>query len=128
MRSAGSSQIASGKEQPGQRFLQECWGSAQRWLTSMSAAMASKLSGEGGFKFRGVVKPLVFLCRHRALLALYHLFSRQATRTRDMLCTCSAVALHFRFELNKSDPGRSKQQHSYRRTHSKVASALLSNE
>jgi hypothetical protein len=28
-----------------QRPLQECWGSAQRWLTSISAAMASTLSG-----------------------------------------------------------------------------------
>ena len=25
-------------EQPGQGVLQECWGSAQRWLTSISAA------------------------------------------------------------------------------------------
>jgi len=36
------------------------WGSAQRWLISISGAMASKLSGKGGFKLRGVVKPLVF--------------------------------------------------------------------
>jgi len=63
----------------GQRVLQECWRSAQRWLTSISAPMTSALSGEGGFELRGVVKPLAFVCRHLALLALCHLFSRQAT-------------------------------------------------
>jgi hypothetical protein len=26
-------------EPPGQRVLQECWGSAQHWLTSISAAI-----------------------------------------------------------------------------------------
>ena len=72
--------------------MQEFWDSAQRWLTSSSAAMAFSLSGKGGFELRGVVKPLAFVCRHLALLALCHLFSRQATRKSDILYTYSVVA------------------------------------
>jgi hypothetical protein len=49
--------------------------------------MTSALSGEGGFKLRGAVKPLVFFSRHLALLALCHLFSRQVTRKSDILYT-----------------------------------------
>ena len=79
-------------DQTGQRGLQECWGSAQRWLTSISSPMASALSGEGGFELLGVVKPLALFCRHLALLALCHLFSRQATRKSDILYTYSVVA------------------------------------
>ena len=33
-------------EQPGQRGLQECWGSAQRWLSSISAAIRSTMLGQ----------------------------------------------------------------------------------
>ena len=45
----------------GQRVLQECWRSAQHWLTSISAAMRSTMLGKGGFELRGVVKSLVAL-------------------------------------------------------------------
>jgi hypothetical protein len=71
--------------------LQECWGSAQRWLTSISISIRSALSGKGGFELRGVVKPLALFCRHLALLALCHLFSRQATRKSDMVYTYSVA-------------------------------------
>jgi hypothetical protein len=81
-----------GSDTPGQRDLQEFWGSAQRWLTSISGAMKSALSGTGGFELRGVVKPLALFCRHLALLALCHLFSRQATRKRNILYTYSLRA------------------------------------
>jgi hypothetical protein len=50
--------------------------------------MTSKQAG--GFELRGVVKPLVLFCRHLALLALCHLFSRQATRKSDILYKYSA--------------------------------------
>ena len=60
----------------GQRVLQECWGSAQRWFNSISNTMASTLSGKGGFELRDVVKPLAFFYRHHPLLACCHLFSR----------------------------------------------------
>jgi hypothetical protein len=53
-----------------QRVLQECWGSAHRWLTSISASMESKLSGTGDCELRGVVRPLDFVYGHLALLAL----------------------------------------------------------
>jgi hypothetical protein len=43
----------------GQRVLQECWGSAQLRLTSISEAMTSTMLGKGGFELRGVVKFLV---------------------------------------------------------------------
>jgi Ran GTPase-activating protein (RanGAP) involved in mRNA processing and transport len=78
----------------GQRNLHECWGSAQRWLTSISASMKSALLGEEGFEHRGVVKLLVFFSRNLALLALCHLFSRHATRNSDSF---------ERFELKKSE-------------------------
>jgi len=52
--------------------------------------MTSKQAG--GFELRGVVKPLAFFCRHLALLALFYLFSRQATSNSDILCTYSVVA------------------------------------
>jgi len=55
--------------QDGQRVLQECWRSAQRWLISTSHSMESNLSGNGGFELRDVVKPLDFFYRHLALLA-----------------------------------------------------------
>ncbi len=54
----------------GQRVLQECWRSAQSWLTSISGTMTSKLSGKGGFELRDVAKPLDFFYRHLALLVL----------------------------------------------------------
>jgi hypothetical protein len=54
--------------------------------------MASALSGKGGFELRGVVKHLAFFCRHLALLALCHLFSRQATTKSDILYTYSVLA------------------------------------
>jgi hypothetical protein len=38
-----------------------------------------------------MVKPLAFVCRHLALLALCHLFSRQAKRKSDILYTYSWV-------------------------------------
>ncbi len=72
--------------------LQERCNSAQRWLTSISNTMASKMSGKGGLEFRGVVQPLAFVCRHLPLLAICHLFGRQATRQSDKLCTYSVVA------------------------------------
>ena len=72
--------------------MQECWGSAQRWLTSICVAMTSALSGKGGFELRGVAKPLAFVCRHLALLFLCHLFSRETTRNSDTLYTYSVVA------------------------------------
>jgi hypothetical protein len=88
-----------GLKHVGQRVLQECWGSAQRWLTSISAAMTSMLSGKGGFELRGAVKSLPLFCRHLALLALCHLFSRQATRKSDMLYTYSVVAFGLALSL-----------------------------
>ena len=48
-----------------QRGLQDCWRSAQRWLTSISATITSTLSGEEGFELRGVVKRLAFFWRRR---------------------------------------------------------------
>ena len=89
---------------PGQRVVQECWGSAQRWLTSTSATiMASALSGKGGFELRGVVNSLAFFCRRLALLPRCHLFSRQATRNSDILCTCSAVAFGLALSLGAKE-------------------------
>jgi hypothetical protein len=38
-----------------------------------------------------VVKSLALFCRHLTLLGLCHLFSRQATRKRDLVYTYSAV-------------------------------------
>jgi hypothetical protein len=61
--------------------------------------MASALSAKGGFELRGVVKPLAFVCRHLALLALCHLFSRQATRKSDILYTYSVVAVGLALSL-----------------------------
>ena len=55
--------------------------------------MSFALSGEEDFKLRGAVKPLVFICGHLALLALCHLFSRQATRKIDILYTNRVVVL-----------------------------------
>ena len=86
-----SAAIAS--DQRGQRALQECWRSAQRWTTSLSKTITSELSGKGGFEHRGVVKPPVFLCRHLALLPGCHVCRRQATRNSDLLYTYSAEAL-----------------------------------
>jgi hypothetical protein len=67
----------------GQRVLQECWPSAQRWLTFISAEM--ELSGKGGVEIRGVDKHLALFCRHLVLLDLCHLFSKEATRKSDIL-------------------------------------------
>jgi hypothetical protein len=61
--------------------------------------MASAVSGKGGFELRGVVKPLAFVCRHHALLALCHLFSRQATKKSDILYTYSVVAFALALSL-----------------------------
>jgi hypothetical protein len=49
-----------GSAMPGQRVLQECWGSAQLSLAAISTAMKSELSGKEDFELLGVVKPLVF--------------------------------------------------------------------
>jgi hypothetical protein len=62
-------------------------------------AMGSDKQGEGGFALRGVVKPLAFCCRHLELLALLHLFSRQATRKSDILYTYSVVAFGLALSL-----------------------------
>jgi hypothetical protein len=60
------------------RVLEQCAAlSHLNLIGNGSISMASKLSGEEGFKLRGVVKPLVFCRRHLALLARCHLFSRQ---------------------------------------------------
>ena len=72
--------------------MHECLGNAQRWLTSISAPIRSDQPGKGGFDLRGVVKPLALFCRHLAMLALCHLFSRQATTKSDILHTYSEVA------------------------------------
>jgi hypothetical protein len=69
--------------QAGQRALQECCDSAGSWSASISGTMASKQTRQRGFELRGVVKPLVFVYRHLALLALCHLFSRQTKRKSD---------------------------------------------
>jgi hypothetical protein len=53
-------------DQPGQNGLLACLLSAHRWLSSISAPMTSALSGKGGFELRGVVKPLAFFCRRPA--------------------------------------------------------------
>jgi hypothetical protein len=88
-------------EPPGLTVLQECWRSAQRWLTSISASITSALSGKGGFELRGVVNPLALFCRHLALLALCHLFSsRQRTRKIDILYKYSVVAFGFALSLS----------------------------
>jgi hypothetical protein len=76
-----------------------CWTSltdniACAYLGNYIATMTSDQTLRRGFEIRGVVKPLVFLCRHLALLALCHLFSRQATqatRKSDILYTYSMV-------------------------------------
>jgi hypothetical protein len=65
--------------------------------------MASKLSGKEGSELRGVVRPLVLFCRHLALLALCHLFSRQATRKSDILYTYSAVAFGLALSLSREE-------------------------
>ena len=65
----------------------------------LAAIITSVLSGKGGFKLRGVVKPLALFCRHLALLALCHLFSRQATRKSDILYTYSVVAFGLALSL-----------------------------
>ncbi len=71
------------------RGLQECWRTAQRWLTSISAAMTSELSGEGAFEHRGVVKPLVFLCRHLALARFNRAWERMKSKMGCMVyLTC----------------------------------------
>ncbi len=54
---------------------------------NLNANDIGSLSGKGGFELRGVVKPVTFFCRHLALLALCHLFSRQTTRKSDILYT-----------------------------------------
>jgi hypothetical protein len=50
---------------------------------------------------RGEVKPLAlfWFSRHLALLALCHLFSRQATRKSDTLYTYSVVAFGLALSL-----------------------------
>jgi hypothetical protein len=61
--------------------------------------MTSALSGKGVFELRGVVKPLALFCRHFALFALCHLFSRQATRKSDTLYTYIVVAFGLALSL-----------------------------
>jgi len=46
--------------QLGQRVLQEYWDSAQRWCRSISAAMKLEQPGQRVFELRGVAKPLFF--------------------------------------------------------------------
>ena len=53
------------------------------------------LLGERGFELRDVVKSLDLFCRYLALLALSHLFSRQATRKSDILYTYSVTVVAF---------------------------------
>ncbi len=53
----------------------------------------------GDFWLHNVVKPLAPVCRHLALLALWHLFSRQATRKSDILYAYSAVAFGLALSL-----------------------------
>ena len=73
--------------------MQECWGSAQRWLTSISRTITSALSGKGGFELRGVVKPLALFVGN------LYLFSRQASRMGDILYTYSVVAFGLALSL-----------------------------
>ena len=61
--------------------------------------ITSALFGQAGFELRGVVKPLAFFCGHLALLARYHLFSRQETRNSDLLYTYSLVAFGLALSL-----------------------------
>ena len=44
-----------GSEQEGQRGLQECWGSPQRWLTSISATIRSDQPRQGVFMYTYIV-------------------------------------------------------------------------
>jgi hypothetical protein len=67
--------------------------------------MKSALTGKGGFELRGVVKPLAFFCRHLALLAICHLFSRQTTRKRDILYTYSVVAFVLELSISAKQVG-----------------------
>jgi hypothetical protein len=57
------------------------------------------MSGDGGFELRGVVKLLAFICKHLALLALCHLFGRQAARKSDILWTYSVVVFGLALSL-----------------------------
>jgi hypothetical protein len=61
--------------------------------------MGMELQGKRGFELRGVVKPPALFCRHLALLALCHLFSRQGTRKSDILYTHSVVAFGLALSL-----------------------------
>ncbi len=83
--------------------------SARVWICSVSlppnrhcsadCTIRSVLSGKRGFELRGVVKPLTFVCRHPALLALCQLYSRQASRKSDILYTYSVVAFGLALSL-----------------------------
>jgi hypothetical protein len=79
---------------PGQGVLQECLGIVQRWLSLSSAAMALKLSGKGGFKFRGVVKPLVFFYSVRGIGTLHclHFDICSADRQQKTATYCTHTA------------------------------------
>ncbi len=61
------------------------------------------MSGKGGFELRGVVRPLALFCRHLALFARCHLFSRQATRNSDILYTYSAGAFGLALSLSRKE-------------------------
>ena len=62
--------------------------------------MTSALSEKGGFELRRGVKLLVFFFgRQLALLALCHLFSRQATRKSDRVYAYSVVAFGLALSL-----------------------------
>ncbi len=78
-------------------------GSPQSQLNCIGSKFATALSGKGGCELRGVVKPLAFFCRHLALLALCHLFSREATGKSDILYTYSVVAFRLAFSLSAKD-------------------------
>ncbi len=73
--------------------LQECWGSAQRWLTSILEPMRSAMLRQRALQEQDTaIKALLNAIKEElALLALCHLFSRQATRESDILYTCSVV-------------------------------------
>jgi hypothetical protein len=61
--------------------------------------MTSDQPGKGGCEPRGVVKPLALFSRHLALLALCHLFSRQASKKSDIVYTYSVVAFGLALSL-----------------------------
>jgi hypothetical protein len=72
--------------------LAPCTARAHLNLSWNAITIISELLGEGGFELRGEVKPVALFYRHLVQLAIYHLFSRQATRKSDILYTYRVVA------------------------------------